>query len=148
MSTSPSFSNSRFVPRNIGEWGTKKLQMIASVAIGSGSAVYRVLNGTHTKATSSTSNFAGILIQDIAATDSDYATSLKLKDVYVPLTPRAEVEFTVGAGTFTTADVGKSVALTNETSVAVDTAGTQFVITGYISATRGIGYFNDAIAAS
>src|SRR5690606_31033132 len=118
-------------------WRLKKLPMIASVAIAPGAAIYAVGDGTHSKVTNSTGNFKGILAEPITASDADYATSKKLKGVWVPVNEYAEAEFTVGAGTFTDADVGKKVKFHDEISLAVDTAGTQADITAYISSTRG-----------
>lgn len=147
MSTTASFNNSYFVPIQAPRhWVLKQLPMIASVAISSGAAVYAVGDGTHTKATNATANFAGILAEDIAATDADYATSGKLKGVYVPVSDAARAEFAVGAGTFTKADEGKSVKFNNELGLAVDTAGTQARINEYISSSRGICEFNRAIS--
>lgn len=127
-------------------WRLKQLPMIASVAIAEGAGVYAVGDGTHTKVTNATGNFMGIMAEPIVAADSDYATSLKLKGVWCPVNEFAEAEFTVGAGTFTTADVGKKVKFNDEISLAVDTAGTQADITGYISSTRGKCRFNLAFS--
>lgn len=129
-----------------GMWRLESRPMIASVAMEMGAAVYRVGDGTHTLVTNSTANFEGIMGEAIASTDTDYATSLKMKKVWIPLSPRAEAQFTVGAGTFTSADVGKSVKFNDSKSVAVDTAGTQFVMTKYQSSTKGEGFFNQAIS--
>lgn len=137
--------NTNFLPVNSKQWKLVDRQMIASVAMEEGAAIYRVEDGTHTIVTNATANWEGILAEPIAATDADYATSLKLKKVYVPVDPRAELEFTVGAGTFTTADVGKSVKFNDSTGLAVDTAGTQAVITGYISSTRGKCYLTNVV---
>lgn len=127
-------------------WIVKQLPMIASVAMEAGSAIYRVGDGTHTVVTTSSGNFAGILLQPIAATDSDYATSLKLKSVMVPLTNEAQAEFTVGSGTFTTADVGKNADFADAVSVAVDTSThDQVTITKYLTSTRGVCSFNPNI---
>ena len=133
-----------FLPNDL-NWKLVKLPMIASVAIAEGAAVYYVGDGTVTKVTNATTNFAGIMAEPIVATDSDYATSGKLKGVYVPLNAAAEAKFTVGAGTFTTADIGKSVKFNDEISLAVDTAGIQARITGYTDSTRGICVFNQDI---
>ena len=85
----------------------------------------------------------GILAEPIATTDADYATAGKLKAVYLPTTPEAECFFTVGAGTFTVADVGKTVALHSDfKSLAVDSVGLGATITEYISSTRGKCKFN------
>lgn len=129
-----------------GHWRLESRPMIASVAMEAGAAIYRVGDGTHTLVTNSTANFEGIMAEAIASTDSDYATSMKMKKVWIPLNTRAEAEFTVGAGTFTADDVGKSVKFNDSKSVAVDTAGTQFVITRYKSSTKGDGIFNLAIS--
>lgn len=129
-----------------GNWKMTQLQMIASVAIAEGAAIYAVGDGTHTKVTASTANFKGILLEPITAADADYATSKKLKYAHVAMDDTAEAEFTVGSGTFTNDDVGKSVKFYDEVSVAVDTAGTQLAITGYKSASRGLCKFNRAIS--
>lgn len=121
-----------------GAWKTKKLPMKESVAMAAGCGVYTDEAGELTIVDGSSANFVGILMEDIAATDSDYATARKLKLVAVPLRLSAEAEFKVGAGTFTTADEGKSVVFHSDgISLAVDTAGIQARITKYLSATRG-----------
>ncbi len=128
-----------------GRWELTKLPMIASVAIAEGAAVYHVGDGTTTKVTSATTNFAGIMAEPIAATDADYATSKRLKGAWVPRNAAAEAEFTVGAGTFTNDDVGKSVKFNDETGLAVDTAGIQARITKFLNSTRGVCVFNQDI---
>lgn len=68
-------------------------------------------------------DFVGILAEPIVSTDADYATAGKLKSVWVRKTPIAEAYFTVGAGTFTAADVFKTVEIHSDSkSLAVDTA--------------------------
>lgn len=137
-----------FLPSNgDGKWKMKQLPMIATVEIAEGAAVYYVGDGTVTKATNSSANFAGILAQPIAATDSDYGTSMKKKAVWVPQAIDAEAEFKVGSGTFTTADIGKSADFYDEVSVAVDTSSAKQVrITQYLSSTRGRCTFKQTIA--
>lgn len=139
--------NTNFTPiQNDRDWELVPTQMIASVAMEEGCAVYRVGDGTHTIATTTSGNFWGILAEPIAATDDDYATSLKIKSVWVPRSLRAQAEFTVGSGTFTTADIGKNVDFADSVSLAVDTSThDQATITGYISSTRGICTFNPNI---
>lgn len=126
-------------------WKLVPVQMIASVAMVAGTAIYAVGDGTHTKVTNATANFKGILMEKIAATDSDYATSLKLRMVAIPVSPEAEAEFAVGAGTFASNDVGKSVKFNDELGLAVDTTGIQARITRYLRALRGVCTFNLAI---
>ena len=126
-----------FLPTK-GKWLLKKIQMIASVAIAEGAAVYAVGDGTHTKVTNATGNNVGIMAEAIVSGDADFATSLKLKAVWVPRDEEAQARFAVGAGTFTTADVGKNVKFNDEVGLAVDTAGTQAKITEFISSTVGL----------
>lgn len=80
----------------------------------------------------------GILAEPIATTDTDYATAFKMKSVWVPVSNVSEAFFSVGAGTFTTADVFKTVEIhTDSKSLAVDTAGKGARITQFISSTTG-----------
>ena len=143
VTPNPSEFNTNFRPLyKGGRWTVKLLPMIASVAMEQGAAVYAVGDGTHTLVTNSTTNFRGILLETIATTDSDYATAGKLKRVAVCLSPEAEAEFAVGAGTFTQADEGKSVVFNDSVGLAVDTAGIQARITKYLNASRGVCTFN------
>lgn len=78
------------------------------------------------------------MAEPITATDADYATAGKLKGVYVPNTPYAKAFFRVGAGTFTVADVFKTVEIHSDSaSLAVDTVGKGARIVEYISSTKG-----------
>tara|TARA_R110000868_G_scaffold178700_1_gene418506 strand:+ start:1419 stop:1925 length:507 start_codon:yes stop_codon:yes gene_type:complete len=88
-------------------------------------------------------NFYGIMAEPVRSTDSDYATAGKTKKVWVPVQNNAECRFTVGAGTFTTADINKTAAIHSDgISVAVDTNGLGCKIVGYISSTRGVCTFD------
>lgn len=128
------------------DWVLKQLPFLASTAIEEGSAVCiqisgNTTTGNYTKAgveNASGADIVGILAEPIASTDSDYATAGKLKGVWTFKNANAECLFTVGAGTFTAADVGKTVEIHSDSkSLAVDTAGKGARITGYISSTRG-----------
>ena len=130
----------------VGRWTVEAVQMIASVAMVAGEAIYAVGDGTHTKTAAGLGNFKGILLEKIAATDADYATSKKLRLVAVPLSPDAEAQFAVGAGTFTNADVGKSVQCNDSLGLAVDTAGTFARITKYLTSSRGVCSFSLTIS--
>ena len=139
--------NTNFRPvMKLGRWELTMQQMKESVAMEEGAALYTDLAGESTIGTSSTTNFRGILAKAIAATDADYAVAKKMKPVWVPKSLEAEAEFAVGAGTFTNADVGKTVVLNNSVSVAVDTAGVQIRITKYTSSTRGVCVFSPAFS--
>ena len=134
-----------FLPAD-GNWEMKKFGFKASAAIAEGALVgWEISGGTTTGnltvygvENASGADFVGILTAPIAATDSDYATAGKLKSVLIPKHALAEAYFTVAAGTFTTADIGKTVeTASSATGLAVDTAGKGARITAYISSTRG-----------
>lgn len=138
-------NNLNFVPI-AGKWNFMKLPFKASTAIAQGVAVgveissntttgYLTAMGTENAAGA---DFQGILAEPISSTDADYATAGKLKLIAVPLDATAEAEFKVISGTFTAADVFKTVEFaTSGTGLAVDTAGKGARITKYISSTRG-----------
>lgn len=130
---------------NTGRWRMKRVPMIASVVIAAGAAVYAVGDGTHTKVTNVSTNFKGIMMEEITAADTDYAVSGKMKYIAIAATNDAEAEFAVGSGTFASNDVGKSVVFSNELGLAVDTTGIQARIVKYLSATRGVCVFNHDI---
>lgn len=138
--------NSNFRPADVQLWELRLLPIAASSAIEEGSAMSTEVSGSSPtgnliKAAATNANgqnIQGILAEPIASTDSDYATAGKLKMVYVPKTTSAIAEFTVGAGTFTAADVGRMCNIhTDSKSLAVDTNGVGAIIRGYISSTRG-----------
>lgn len=135
-----------FLPVNPqSDWVMDEVTIVASSAMEQGSCLYDKGDGTVDVVTNATANFKGIYAEyDIAATDSDYASN-KTRLAWIPKTKNARAYFTVGAGTFTTADVGKSVKFNDETGLAVDTAGIQAKIVKYISSTRGICEFNQDI---
>lgn len=135
-----------FYPADKGEWELRQLPMVASVAMTDGSAIATQVtassptgNNILMPATNTTGqNFRGILAEPIASTDPDFAVAGKLKGVWVPRTISCEAYFSVGAGTFTLADVGRVCSFhTDSKSLAVDTNGLGARITGYISATQG-----------
>ena len=102
-----------FYPVNRGEWELRQLPIVASVVMVDGSAVATQVvtaNPTGNNILMPTSNatgqnFRGILAEPIAAADPDFATAGKLKGVWVPRTIACESYFSVGAGTFTLADI-------------------------------------------
>lgn len=88
-------------------------------------------------------DFLGILAEPIKATDGDYSTAGKLKGVRVPKSIYAKAYFKVGAGTFTLADVFKTVEIHSDAkSLAVDTAGKGARIMEYIDSTHGVCRFS------
>lgn len=122
------------------------MPMKASTAMAQGAAVGIEISSNTTTGNltlmgvenASGADFQGILQETIAATDSDYATSGKLKLVAIPVNQDSIAEFTVGAGTFTAADVFKTVEFHSDSiSLAVDTAGKGARITKYLTSTRG-----------
>lgn len=128
-------------------WVEKSFPFIASVAIPQGAAVgIKITSNTTTweltlmgVENASGADFVGIMAEPIVSTDSDYATSLKMKQVKVPTSIYSTAEFTVGAWTFTTVDVFKTVEFHSDSlGLAVDTAGKGARIVKYISSTRGL----------
>jgi len=108
------------------------MPIVASVAMESGTALGVEITSNTTTGNlkkmgatgASGANFTGILAEAITSSDADYATAGKLKGVWVPRTPTAEAEFTVGAGTFTAVDLYKTVSFHSDSkSLAVDTQG-------------------------
>jgi len=132
-------------------WEHMMLPFKASTAIAEGTAVAAEISSndvtgyaTHMGTENATgSDFLGIMSEPIVATDADYATAGKLKGVRVPKTPYAKAYFYVGAGTFTAADVFRTVELhSDHKSLAVDTKGKGARIMAYISSTQGICRFS------
>ena len=140
-------NNENFVPIYADkQWKMTMLPMAASVAMEAGTAIgIQIVSNTTTgnntvmwTENAAWADFVGIIQEVIATTDADYATAGKLKAVSIPTTKEAEAEFTVGAGTFTAIDVGKTVEFHSDSkSLAVDTAGKGARVSGYTSATRG-----------
>lgn len=130
--------NENFV-RAKGRTATKTVKMTASVAAEEGSILYPDPGnaGQYTIADSTAGGEFVVLRKTIASTDSDYASTKNVVVEY-PVDWGVEWYFSVGAGTFTAADIGAYADLNDGVSVAVDTASKKHVlITGYISATRG-----------
>ena len=127
-------------------WRMEEFPVKASTAIAQGAVVAVEVSGSSptgyiTNAATTNSNgqnIKGIMAETIAATDADYATAGKKKFVWVPTSSKSKAFFTVGAGTFTAADVGRVCQIHSDSiSLAVDTNGLGAEITGYISASRG-----------
>lgn len=127
-------------------WRQELIPRKASQALAQGGAVGREISSNTTTGNvtvmgtenATGADFVGILAETIATTDSDYATAGKLKSVWIPNNPYARALFTVTAGTFTAADVGKTVEITSGSlGLSVDTAGKGARIRKYITATRG-----------
>ena len=132
-------------------WELKMFPFVASTAIDEGTAVAPQITSndvtgyvTKMGAENATgADFLGILAEPIKSTDGDYATAGKEKGVWVPKTPYALAYFKVGAGTFTAADVFRTVELhTDRKSLAVDTKGKGAKIMEYIDSTHGICRFS------
>lgn len=121
-----------FLPLKDG-WVMKQLPFKASTAIEEGTAIGIEISGNTTTGNltkmgvenASGADFVGILAEEIASTDSDYATAGKLKSVWVPMSPYTSfAKAPVGAGTLTAADRYKTVEFHSDSkSVAVDTPG-------------------------
>lgn len=137
--------NTNFLPID-SDWSIVELPIKESVALEEGTVLSAeiVTNNVTGKlkamgAENATgSDFIGILAEAVRSTDTDYATAFKMKKVYVPKSVSARARFRVWAGTFTAADVFKTVEIhTWAGSLAVDTLGKGARIVKYISATEG-----------
>ena len=135
-----------FYPVSTQDWELKQMPFKASQALADGGAVgIEIVGNTVTGnltvmglENAAGFDFIGILAERIAATDSDYATSGKLKAVWMPKSIHSEALFTVTAGTFTAVDVFKTVEITSGSlGLSVDTAGKGARIMSFISSTRG-----------
>ncbi len=92
--------------------------------------------GKYTKATSSSTSIPYLLNGTIATTDLDYASTTKERNVtIIPDDREYKLLMPVGTGTATAAMVGLPYDLDDEKSLDVSGAGTQFLITDFISAT-------------
>ena len=129
------------------KWEMIQFPFLASLAIEEGTLVAPQIvtndvTGNLTKMgveNATGADFMGILAEAIVSTDADFATAGKLRGVWVPKSTLARAYFTVGAGTFTAADVFRTVEIHSDSkSLAVDTKGKGARIMEYISSTRGI----------
>jgi hypothetical protein len=105
--------------------------------------------GFFDNASSSTTKTCGITQFVTTASDTDYALN-SVKPVLVPIGDQRSEVIATAAGTAAATDIGLRCDLTDCTTVnrAASSVG-RFVITGFISATSVIGYFNPiAIAAA
>lgn len=128
------------------KWELREFPFKASTAAVDGCAIGIEISGNTTTGNvtkmgvenAAGADFVWILAEPIVATDADYATAGKLKKVRVPLSIDSASFFSVWAGTFTAADVFKTVEIHSDSkSLAVDTAGKGARITKHISSSRG-----------
>ncbi len=130
-----------------GEWVLRDYPMLESVAMVEWAAVSAeiVSNDVTGKLTlmwvenATWSDFTGILAEPIVSGDSDYATAFKVKKVWIPKSRDSRAYFTVGAGTFTTADVFRTVEIHSDSkSLAVDTKGKGARVVEFRTSTTGV----------
>jgi len=94
-------------------------------------------SGLVATATTQSTEHVGIILEGVASTDSDFATSAVKVCVEVPLEPSCEFEATV-TGTLLTTDIGNIYDLSDANTVNQD--GTTYGVVlckGFISATKG-----------
>lgn len=78
----------------------------------------------------------GIILQEIASTDSDYASATKVQVALIQAGDEVEIDTTA------TLTVGTSYGISNAYTVdSTDTSNDVFTCTQVISSTRAIGYF-------
>lgn len=118
----------------LAEWAVIGIEIAGNTTTG-----YATLFATEN---ASWGDFLWIMAEPVVSTDTDYATAGKLKWVRVPKTPLAKAFFAVWAGTFTAADVFKTVEITAWSLwLSVDTAGKWARIVEYISSSRWVCIF-------
>jgi len=118
-----------------GRTKTVSLARTASVTFTKDSLVYWA-SGYLTPADATSGDHVGIVLESVASTDSDFATSGKIA-VEVPMDKQCELEATV-TGTLTAALVGTAMDLS--TALVVDQGNTSknvVTCTKFISATSG-----------
>lgn len=132
-------------------WEMRKLPFKASTAIAEWAAIAPEISSNDVTwnytlmgvENATWADFTGIMAEPIVSTDTDYATAGKSKWVWTPKNKLAKAFFYVWAGTFTAADVGKTVELHSDyKSLAVDTKGKGARIIEYISSTKGVCQFS------
>jgi len=140
-----------FVPISSTGWELRSIAMKASTAISDWMAVWVEISGNDVTwyatlmwvENAAGADFIGILAEEIVATDTDYATAGKLKQVWIPTNLAARAQFDVWAWTFTAVDVGRRVEFHSDSAwLAVDTVWKWAVITKYISASKWECSFN------
>lgn len=122
-----------------GKTESTEVTLAGSIAAEEGSILYPDPSnpGQYTIADATAGGNFVVIRQTIASTDDDFATAKRVL-CDMPRDNNVEFHFTVGAGTFTSADEGKYADLNDEKSVAVDTSTKkQVFITKFVSATRG-----------
>jgi hypothetical protein len=120
-----------------GKTVVRKYPRTASVTFTKGNLVM-FTSGLIATATSQSTKHVGIILVDVASTDSDFATAAVKVPVEVPLEPGAEFEADVSAGTLATTSIGAAFDLVDASNVTQ--AGTTYqVVTckGFISASKG-----------
>lgn len=137
--------NTNFLPADL-NWKTELKQIKVSTVMVEGAALgIDIVSNTTTGdldlmpvENAEGGDFVGILAEPVAATDADYATSGKLKLVSIPLNQAAKAFFTVGEGTLTSIDKGKTVQFgSTSIDLDVDTVGKGARITDVLNSSRG-----------
>ena len=134
---------SNFYPSN-DFWRMELKPIAASVAMVVGTALAsqttsNTTSGNYIKmptANTNGQNFSGILVEPIVATDSDYATAGKLKNVWVPTSPAAKAFFTADT-TITAASVWRMVQFGSGSITLTTTLWAWAIIRNIISSTLG-----------
>jgi len=104
-------------------------------------------SGLIATATTQSTKHVGIILQDVASTDADYATAAVKVPVEVPLEPNCEMEADVDTGTLVTTSLG--VAYDLASASGVDQSGTTYQVvtcTKFISGTKGHFILNSNLA--
>lgn len=130
-----------FIPKHAGEWELFYPKKTASQAFASYCALDWPASPTGyvTKATSSTTKFAGISQKTVTASDSDYASNTVIP-VLQPITPRAILIATT-SGAVETAVVGLRCDLTDENTVNVGASSVGRVLVQEFYSATSVGVY-------
>jgi len=129
-----------------GKTAIKWYPRTASVTFTAGDLVM-FTSGLIATATTQSTKHLGIILQNVASTDSDFATAAVKVPVEVPLEPNCEFEASVSAGTLATTSIGAAFDLADASNVTQ--AGTTYQVvtcTRFKSATLGNFLLNSNLA--
>lgn len=118
----------------------ESMPKVASTAIAYGAILTSNGSGYLTNASASSTLIFGISRKAVVSTDADYASTTQLP--FLAITGEGEYEVDVVTGTLTTAMIGNYYDLADSTGIDVTgTSHKQFLVTGFISATKARGKF-------
>lgn len=119
----------------------------ASVTFTAGDFVIFTSGLLATALNNTTTGIVGVIQENVASTDSDFATAAVKSPVEVPADANCVMEIDVGNGTLLTTSIGTKFGLTSASTVDFgDTSNTVVTCVGYVSGSKGLFQLeNDAV---